>query len=238
MATHNILNSFQTPLTDFFKGFNLPKPPLTHDLLAEIFTRNMGEAESLGNISREIFKHLPEAKQIPQMYDELEQFTAVAMAQLVQENGGSEPKMISVKEQGTDVIIESGDGDSEVRTGGTRSWRNNNPGNIRYGVFARNHGAIGEAGGFAVFPDEETGSQALIDLLHTESYQNLTIKEAIARYAPPSENNTLNYQEHIAQSTGFKSDTLLKDLDEPSIRSIADAIRRMEGWRSGNVTNE
>ena len=40
-----------------------------------------------------------------------------------------------------------------VKNGGSRSWRNNNPGNLRYGTFAQNHGAIGrDRGGMAIFP--------------------------------------------------------------------------------------
>lgn len=31
----------------------------------------------------------------------------------------------------------------ETRIGGSRSWRNNNPGNLEYGKFAKQHGAIG-----------------------------------------------------------------------------------------------
>src|ERR1700722_2973672 len=47
------------------------------------------------------------------------------------------------------------------------SWRNNNPGNLLIGDFARRNGAIGWAGcikdtnyKFAVFPDYATGRQA------------------------------------------------------------------------------
>ncbi len=52
----------------------------------------------------------------------------------------------------------------------TRSWRNNNPGNLSMGAFAKKNGAIGGAGRipnnenkdlkFAVFPDYETGRKA------------------------------------------------------------------------------
>lgn len=43
-----------------------------------------------------------------------------------------------------------------IRSGGTKAWRNNNPGNMIYSAkgFAIRHGAIGKAGGMAVFPSE------------------------------------------------------------------------------------
>jgi hypothetical protein len=44
---------------------------------------------------------------------------------------------------------------------GPRNRRNNNPGNIEYGPFAKEHGAIGTDGRFAIFPDEETGFRAM-----------------------------------------------------------------------------
>ena len=57
-------------------------------------------------------------------------------------------------------------------TGGdsaSRSFRNNNPGNIKYGEFAKSHGATGQdSGGFAQFPDEETGKKAQRDLWETD----------------------------------------------------------------------
>jgi hypothetical protein len=52
------------------------------------------------------------------------------------------------------------DGNMVIRSGGTKAWRNNNPGNMVYHPrgFAPRHGAIGSADGMAVFPDEQTGS--------------------------------------------------------------------------------
>jgi hypothetical protein len=38
--------------------------------------------------------------------------------------------------------------------GGTRTWINQNPGNMVVGEYSRNNGMIGKAGGFAVFPDQ------------------------------------------------------------------------------------
>ncbi|NJR44139.1 hypothetical protein HC761_01425 [bacterium] len=81
----------------------------------------------------------------------------------------------------------------ETRSGGSLAWRNNNPGNIRYGDFARRNGAVGEGpGGFAIFPDRATGERAITTLLQGSSYRNLSILNAISRYAPPSEKTRAN----------------------------------------------
>jgi len=75
--------------------------------------------------------------------------------------------------------------------------RNNNPGNIEAGRFARAHGATGSDGKFAIFPDAEHGFTALQILLHTSGYYNDTIEGAISKYAPSNENNTQTYIENV-----------------------------------------
>jgi len=48
--------------------------------------------------------------------------------------------------------------------------------------FAVRHGAIGKAGGMAVFPSEVIGRQALIDLIKSSNYRHLTITEFPEKY--------------------------------------------------------
>ena len=89
-------------------------------------------------------------------------------------------------------------GGSFRKVGGSRSWRNNNPGNIEYGDFARRYGAIGTDGRFAIFPDEATGQRARAALIFNgDKYRNLTLTQAIERYAPSSENHTTAYQRRV-----------------------------------------
>lgn len=62
----------------------------------------------------------------------------------------------------------------------------NNPGDIEWGEFARNHGATGSmvaAGGkqIAVFPDVATGMQALYTLLQ-QDYAGMSLQAAMAKY--------------------------------------------------------
>lgn len=134
---------------------------------------------------------------------------------------------------GNDVIYINSDGTKTRRSGGSRAWRNNNPGNITVSPFAQKHGAIGTAGGFAVFPDEATGAAAIKSLLRTNSYRDLTIAGAISRYAPPFENDTAAYQARIARDTGLDINRRMRDLDDDEIMRVVNTIRRVEGWKPG-----
>lgn len=141
----------------------------------------------------------------------------------------------SAPKNSRDVVYESPDGTRTRRTGGTRAWRNLNPGNIRYSEFSRRAGAIGRAGGFAVFPDEETGMRAINALLRTDTYNNLTIAGAISRYAPPSENNTAAYHRQIERLTGLSINRRVRDLSDAEVSRMARAIREIEGWSPGRI---
>lgn len=138
-------------------------------------------------------------------------------------------------ESGKDVIYKMPDGTSVKRTGGTRAWRNSNPGNIRYSEFARRVGAIGQAGGFAVFPDEATGMYAIEALLRTDSYNKLTVQGAISRYAPPSENNTASYHRRIEKLTGIPITKKMSELTPGELTRVANAIKQIEGWDPGQT---
>lgn len=138
-------------------------------------------------------------------------------------------------ESSRDVIYTNDDGSQYRRTGGTRAWRNMNPGNIRYSDFARRAGAIGEAGGFAVFPDEETGMRAIGQLLRSDSYNRLTIAGAISRYAPPIENDTSAYHRRIQELTGLSINRRITELNDTELARVANAIKQIEGWTSGRV---
>jgi hypothetical protein len=142
---------------------------------------------------------------------------------------------LSAHGEGSDVVLSLSGGGDMVRSGGTRAWRNNNPGNLRNSAFSRNRGSLGEAGNFAVFGAESIGTNALVGLLNTSTYQSLSLDDAIERYAPASENDTQNYQRFVQGRTGVGGDAMLGDLTSDQIRSLAGAIRTIEGWREGTV---
>ncbi|MDV7341807.1 hypothetical protein RYZ26_19585 [Terasakiella sp. A23] len=138
--------------------------------------------------------------------------------------------------EGNSVIYEYSDGSKEEWSGGTRAWRNNNPGNIRAGGYVNGRGAIGSAGGFGVFPDYDTGYDALTTLIGSRNYRNKTLGQAISRYAPSSENDTDSYISHVEEATGYDRDTPMQNIiDNGDLSSVADAIEDHEGYSEGGV---
>ena len=118
------------------------------------------------------------------------------------------------------------------RMGGSRSWRNNNPGNIEYGAFARSMGATGTDGRFAVFPDYKAGRNAQEKLLFEgQNYKNLTLAQAIRRWAPASENNVPAY----IKAMGADPNTRMQDFSPSQRSTLLDAMQRHEGWKPGQV---
>ncbi len=134
------------------------------------------------------------------------------------------------------VMVHQPHGATERRSGGSRSWRNNNSGNIRYGNFAVAQGAIGEAGGFAVFPNQEAGQAAQEALLRSPAYAHLSVNDAIAKRSPPSENNTQSLKNTIKRLSGLNGDERIGSLTSDQMRHFTAAIQRTEGWREGTIT--
>jgi hypothetical protein len=121
-----------------------------------------------------------------------------------------------------------------TRSGGTRSWRNFNPGNISKGSFADSCGAIGADSRFAAFPDETTGLAAIVSLFKAKSYRDLTLRKAIYRYAPPSDNNDSEaYVDAVSRTLGVSAETIVHDLDQLALDRLAQAIKKHEGWKPG-----
>jgi hypothetical protein len=140
-------------------------------------------------------------------------------------------------DQGHGVVIEYPDGSTETRHGGTIAWRNNNPGNIGAGPFADRHGAIGSAGGRAVFPDEETGIAAMDSVLRTSTYSQMSIDDAIAHWANDSPADQIAaYQAAARRATGMSGDTKVGDLSSDQFASLTNAMRRQEAAITGTVT--
>ena len=115
-----------------------------------------------------------------------------------------------------------------IRKGGSRSWRNNNPGNIRH-----SSKQIGSAAGFAIFADYDIGFSEISNLLKSDKYKNLSINDAIFKYAPPTENDTLIYQSLIAEFTGLDTSRIISDLSTEELADVASAIKRIEGYEVG-----
>lgn len=90
--------------------------------------------------------------------------------------------------------------------GATRGQRNNNPGNIEDGPFAKSlPGYAGSDGRFAIFNSPQAGAQAGAELLNRYAARGVvTPAQVINRWAPPSDNNpTQAYAAYVANRLGI-----------------------------------
>ena len=125
----------------------------------------------------------------------------------------------------------------ETKVGGDRSWRNNNPGNLKYGKFAKAAGAIGkDRGGFAIFPSMETGAAAQDALWQTSSYSDVSIGDAVKKWTSgdPADIQAA-YAADLAAAAGVPVGTKLSELT-PEQRAKLEAIQNQrEGQTPGTV---
>lgn len=134
-------------------------------------------------------------------------------------------------------------GDKVKFSEGTLSWRNRNPGNLKFGDFAKKYGAlcVGQ-GGHAIFPNYEAGKEAMQALLFNEDskYVNLSIFKAISRYAPvndPKANNKpKQYSAYVAKEVGVPVTTILSTLTPEQRSKLIDTMVQYEGYKVGKVS--
>lgn len=116
----------------------------------------------------------------------------------------------------------------------SRGYRNNNPGNI---VKTFSNGKqtfwIGEISGsdsrFKTFKNMAFGYRAIFVTLN--SYINKgfnTIEKIINRYAPPNENKTSSYVNHVAEMVGVDKDFTIDKSDNVLLLKIVEAISYVE----------
>lgn len=123
--------------------------------------------------------------------------------------------------------------------GGNRTWRNQNPGNLGAGPWANRHGAIGKAGGFAVFPGYESGRAAIFDWWKTPDHRVLSIWDGIKVYAPASENDVEWYRKVVRQSSKIDLSRKAQDLKPGELERLVNAIEKAEGkFKAGRVIKE
>lgn len=118
---------------------------------------------------------------------------------------------------------------------GSISFRTNNPGNIKFGDFARSLGAVdsgiraSDGGTFAQFPSLEAGTQAQFRLLQSPSYANLTVDAAMRRWS----NNGYG-----ADVTGgaISPNRLMSSLSQQELNTLQKAMQKREGFVAGSAT--
>lgn len=133
----------------------------------------------------------------------------------------------------------------------TRSWRNNNPGNLIIGDFARRNGAIGHAGStpdkkhkFAVFPDYATGRKAQAKRLKEgDMYIDLTLNELPRKYTgvkpgQPDTQEAIIYRKAIKSFSKLDMERTIRSLNDEEYKRLLDAMKRHEGFREGREEPE
>ena len=137
--------------------------------------------------------------------------------------GESKPTVQYFDEQGNMII----------RSGGTWAWRNNNPGNLVANPYTmgkeRSSKSIGKAGGFATYPDYNTGHQALVDMLSGKKWGAKTLKQASIDYTPDNPDHI----DSIVEETGFDRMRKISSLNPVEFEKYWKAIEKIEKWVAG-----
>ena len=112
----------------------------------------------------------------------------------------------------------------------SRGLRNCNPGNLRHGSVRYRGEVASTDDSFKCFESMAMGYRAMFVLLHTYQcrYGLKCIAEMIARYAPPTENNTTAYIEAVVQISGIAADYILDTLSDESMLAVVSAMSRVE----------
>lgn len=114
--------------------------------------------------------------------------------------------------------------------------RNFNPGNIRYDGRTMWQGLAKppqDALGFCRFIAPQWGIRAIGKLLLTykNKYNVASVRAFVNRYAPPSENNTESYVEHVAKVLGVDPDDYIELDDYATAYKLTEVIIKHENGR-------
>jgi hypothetical protein len=126
-------------------------------------------------------------------------------------------------------------GNMTIRSGGSRAWRCNNPGNLHRSPYSmsKQRGAIGFAGDtedeYAVYPTKEKGHEALVVMLRGSVYSLKTLRAAMQYY----ERKKKDYIDIIVARTGLDPERTIKSLTDLEFESFWKAIEFVEKWIEG-----
>lgn len=116
----------------------------------------------------------------------------------------------------------------EVKVGGSLAWRANNPGNLR-GASTKIGSVTGAVGTFAVFATLDDG-RAAQRALYLDKYGAMSVRDAINKLTPPSENDTAKYLTEL-KNAGVDLDKDVKS----QIDVLMPAVAANEGLIAGTV---
>jgi hypothetical protein len=133
----------------------------------------------------------------------------------------------------------------EIHTGGTVSWRTNNPGNVSYGDLAKQYGAIGtwknpdgdqqqKTTGIAIMPSIEDGDKLKMGLWKRPMYIDKTIDQGVAQWTGTTGLGSA-YAKDLANAAGASMETKIRELSESQLLSMVTKQRQWEGFKPGKV---
>ncbi|WP_259395137.1 DUF4150 domain-containing protein [Pseudoalteromonas sp. SR43-5] len=73
---------------------------------------------------------------------------------------------------------------ADVRSGGSLTWRHNNPTLLALNNSARSNGALGKASNVAIFEDRDAGEAAFLDEIARPKYRDKTLGEMVNTFIP------------------------------------------------------
>jgi hypothetical protein len=111
-----------------------------------------------------------------------------------------------------------------------RPTANFNPANLKYlggsSGFAATHGATGaDKGGFAIFPDAQTGMAAQRALWNTSRYSDVPLSQAL---------KTWSGNGYTPQQLGFSPDQTFSGMSDADQQRLLDRQQQFEGWKPGS----
>ena len=125
----------------------------------------------------------------------------------------------------------------EKRTGGSRSWRLNNPGRIVANQFTKAYGAIGTDNGLAIFPSYAHGQRALIAMLFERpemQYNHLPLQSAMQKFVPSKYADEYS-AELVKLVPGIKPSTIMSSMGADTRKEVAKAIEQLEIFQLGRT---
>lgn len=169
-----------------------------------------------------------------------------------------------VRTEGKTRVYQMDDGSVETREGGTVSWRNNNPGNLKFEYAGsadktvtstrtpeaalaaaqnRYSGVVAlDQWGNAIFETEAAGRAAKAQLLRN-THGEKTIPEMLKGYAVDDYSGKANTDAYaksvyaVGDSQGVDlRDKKIKDLSVKEFDALLDGMKKVEGFQEGTVT--
>jgi hypothetical protein len=123
-----------------------------------------------------------------------------------------------------------------IRSGGSRAWRCNNPGNLKKSSYSisKKRRALGFVGlgenFYAVYPDYETGHEALVVMLRGNIYSPLTLRQASVKYV----SSDPDHIHKIVKISKLDPNRTIRSLTDKEFERYWKSIEENEGWKIGN----